>query len=60
MDKAKKEIPITIWLTEDMNNDIENYCYKYDLTRSTFVRDAIRRALTRERWTNHKKNWYMN
>ena len=49
MDKAKKEYPITVWLTEELNNDIENYCYKYDITRSTFVRDAIRRALTRER-----------
>lgn len=49
MDKTKKEIPITVWINEEMNNDIENYCYKYDLTRSTLIRDAIRRALTKER-----------
>ncbi len=49
MDKVKKEWPITIFVNEEMYRDIENYCYKYDITRSALIRDAIRRALTRER-----------
>lgn len=47
--REKKETPITIWVDEEMKNDIDNYCYKYDIARSIFVRDAIRRALSREK-----------
>lgn len=49
--RKSKEYCVTTWLDEDLLKLLDDYCTKYDLSRSVFIRSCIRTTLN-NRLTN--------